>query len=165
MRSKVCADASLIVAMLVPERFSLAALNLWSEWMRDDAEIIAPTLLRYEVASAIYRKSLNGLISEEDARNTLGQFLEMDIVYLDPVSLPIRAFEIAEQFDRMHITLPWRNASNVIFGQPMRGCTTRPVRIFNTSVGSAPRFKLEICLSGKENNWFSIELDMTPIIG
>lgn len=99
-RSKVCVDASLVVAILVPERFTEASTNLWFVWMQEDAEIVAPTLLRYEVTSAIYRKSLRETISLEDARNTLGQFLEMDIVYHDPAPLPIRAFEIAEQFDR-----------------------------------------------------------------
>ena len=100
MRSMVCVDASLIVALLVPERFSVAALNLWSEWIQDDAEIVAPLLLRYEVTSAIYRKALRGQISKEDAREALQRFLEIDIVYSDPPSLPIRAFELAEQYDR-----------------------------------------------------------------
>jgi predicted nucleic acid-binding protein len=100
VRSRVCVDASLVVALLVPERITEASTNLWFVWMQDDAEIVAPTLLRYEVTSAIYRKSLQERIAKEDTRNTLGQFLEMDIVYRDPASLPIRAFEIAEQFDR-----------------------------------------------------------------
>jgi len=41
MRSKTCVDASLIAALLVPERFSQASLGLLEEWVRDDAHYLA----------------------------------------------------------------------------------------------------------------------------
>jgi predicted nucleic acid-binding protein len=100
MRSKICVDASLMVALFVPERFSKASLALWESWVRDDDQPIAPLLLRYEVSSAIYRKALRNLISVEDAREALGQFLALDIEYVDPAVLPLLATDLAAQFER-----------------------------------------------------------------
>jgi predicted nucleic acid-binding protein len=100
MRSKICVDASLIVALLIPERFSQASLSLLEEWVRDDDQLIAPILLRYEVTSAIYRKSFRVLISVEDARKALEQFLSLDIEYVDPPNLPLLAVDLAAQFHR-----------------------------------------------------------------
>ena len=100
MRSKICVDASLIVALFVPERFSQAALVLWEEWVKDDYQLIAPLLLRYEVTSAIYRKSLRSLISVDDSGKALEQFLSLDIEYVDPPNLPLLAVDLAAQFHR-----------------------------------------------------------------
>lgn len=100
MRSKICVDASLIVALFVPERFSQAALVLLEEWVRDDDQLIAPLLLRYEVTSAIYRKSFRVLISVDDARKALEQFLSLDIEYVDPPNLPLLVVDLAAQFHR-----------------------------------------------------------------
>ena len=100
LRSQICIDASLVVALFVPERFSQASLFLWEGWVRDDCQPIAPLLLRYEVASAIYRKALRNLISVEDARKSLQQFLSLDIEYVDPPDLPLLATDLAAQFER-----------------------------------------------------------------
>lgn len=100
MRSKICVDASLIVALFVPERFSQAALVLWEQWVKDDYQLIAPLLLRYEVTSAIYRKSLRSLISVDDSGKALEQFLLLDIEYVDPPNLPLLAVDLAAQFHR-----------------------------------------------------------------
>ena len=100
MTSPVCADASLIETLLIPERFSQAALELWREWMVDGWQVVEPMLLRYEVTSAIYRKGKTGLISVPDSREVLKRFLQLDIDFLDPLELPLRATELAEQFQR-----------------------------------------------------------------
>ena len=41
----VCMDASLAVAMLIPERYSARALALWQTWIEGDLRILAPALL------------------------------------------------------------------------------------------------------------------------
>ncbi len=100
MTSQVCVDASLVVAMFVPERFSQEALALWREWMVNDWQVVAPMLLRYEFTSAIFRKALSGLITGADSREALVHFLTLDIELTDPPSLPLRAVELAERFQR-----------------------------------------------------------------
>jgi predicted nucleic acid-binding protein len=96
----VCVDASLIVALLVPEGFSQAALSLWQDWIDKDEVIVAPGLLRYEVTSALYRKSFRGQITQQDSLLALEQFVRLDISYLDPLGQHRRAMELAQIFQR-----------------------------------------------------------------
>ena len=100
MRSQVCVDASLIVALFVPESLSQGALDLWEKWVLEGFHTVSPQLLRYEVTSALYRISLNGLISREDHHTALQHFLALDIEWIDPPGLSFRATELAEQFQR-----------------------------------------------------------------
>jgi len=99
-RSPVCIDASIVVALVTPEGQSEKALALWGEWMRAGVEIIAPTLLRCEVASALWRKVVRNVMGLEDARRCLQEALSLDIEFLDPPELPLRAFDLAARFRR-----------------------------------------------------------------
>jgi predicted nucleic acid-binding protein len=100
MSNRVCVDASFIVTLLVPERFSQAALSLWEEWIAEDASIVAPGLLRYEATSALYRKAFRDLLTWDDTSLALEQLLKLDIEWLDPAGLPKRASELAREFSR-----------------------------------------------------------------
>lgn len=98
--SPVCVDASIVVALVTPESQSEQALALWAVWMSRDVEVIAPHLLRYEVASALWRKAARGLMQIEDARQALSVALSLDITFLDPPELPLRAFDLADRLNR-----------------------------------------------------------------
>lgn len=100
MSGTICVDASFMVALLVPERFSPTALALWEEWIAADLDICAPALLRHEVTSAIYRKAWRSLISWDDALAVLAQFLHLDLEVQEPPNLAQRAFELAREFAR-----------------------------------------------------------------
>jgi len=99
-RSPVCIDANLVVGLVTTEAQSKRALALWAEWMRGNTRVIAPTLLRYEVTSALRRKALQGVLSAQDARRALEQALSLDIELLDPPTLSLRAFDLAARFNR-----------------------------------------------------------------
>ena len=100
MKSQICVDASLVVAMFMPERFSRAALALWKDWTLDEVQVAAPLLLRYEVVSAFSRKVLQGVISQEDCDEALQNFLALDIELGDRPVLSLRAVELAKKFNR-----------------------------------------------------------------
>jgi predicted nucleic acid-binding protein len=100
MKSQICIDASLIIALVIPERFSRLALSFWQKWTLDDSQIVAPSLLRYEVTSALYRKAYQKQVSSADSLAALEQFLALDIITSDPPGLPLRATELARQFNR-----------------------------------------------------------------
>ena len=99
-RSQVCVDANVVVALVTAERFSRMALALWQELTRIDSQPVAPSLLRYEVASALYRKVVRGAMDSEDGFQALREVLALDIRYLDPSDLSLRAFELAARFRR-----------------------------------------------------------------
>ncbi len=96
----VCVDASLVVALVTLESQSGRALSLWASWMDSDREVVAPYLLRYEVTSALWRKVVRGLMHAEDTRQALEAVLSLDIQFLDPPELPLRAFDLAARLNR-----------------------------------------------------------------
>jgi len=100
MTFPICVDASFIVALLVPEQFSQVALSFWEEWVQESHEVVAPSLLQFEVTSALYRKTLRGPLAWEDFHLVLQQFLDLDINWTDLPILCIRAAELAHLFQR-----------------------------------------------------------------
>lgn len=100
MSATACVDASAVVAMVLPERYTASAIALWEAWIEDDVDVVAPTLLGYEVPSAIYRNVLQGKITSRDGQTALKQFLALDIraVYLP--GLHRTASALAFQFKR-----------------------------------------------------------------
>ena len=61
--SLICVDAGLVIRLVaVPE--STAVQQLWDTWTQKGQQIIAPSLLFYEVTNALYRYQKNGLLSE-----------------------------------------------------------------------------------------------------
>jgi predicted nucleic acid-binding protein len=98
--SPVCVDASIVVALVTAEAQSERALALWTKWMREDVEVIAPALLRYEVTSALRRKVVRGAMSLPDARRALEGALSLGIELLDPPELSLHAFDLAARLGR-----------------------------------------------------------------
>jgi predicted nucleic acid-binding protein len=96
----VCVDASLIVALLMPERHTGQALTLWQAWIDDDLRILAPALLGYEVTSALYRKVLQGKIELKDGQAALEHFLALDVESIHLPELHVKASVLAGQFER-----------------------------------------------------------------
>jgi predicted nucleic acid-binding protein len=96
----ICVDASVVVALVAPESQSERALTLWTTWMSRETQVVAPGLLRYELASALWRKAVRGLMQMEDARRALEVALSLDITFLDPPELPLKAFDLASRLNR-----------------------------------------------------------------
>jgi len=100
MNKTVCVDASFVVALLAPERYTASAIALWEIWMQDDIEVLVPTLLNYEVTSALYRKAFTGKYAAEDAHAALQQFLKLDIESIYLPELNLTASALAKQYNR-----------------------------------------------------------------
>lgn len=100
MSRAVCIDASFIVALLTPERYTTSATARWKAWIKDDFRILAPSLLGYEVTSALYRKVLQEQIEPKDGKVALEQFLAMDIESIHLPELHAKAGNLAKQFNR-----------------------------------------------------------------
>ena len=99
-KSKVCVDANLVIALVTVEAFSSKVLALWREWTLADVQLAAPGLLRCEVASALHRKVIQGILDLEDARQALKKAMALDIQYRDSSDLSLQAFELAARFQR-----------------------------------------------------------------
>jgi len=100
MNDAVCVDASLIVSLLLPERHTEKASALWQGWIDDDMHVLAPSLLGYEVTSAINRRVFDRSIEPEDGQAALEQFLAMYIETIHAPELHTKATALARQFER-----------------------------------------------------------------
>ena len=100
LKSPVCVDANVVIALVTAEHFSRGALALWQEWLTKGYQPCAPLLLRYEVTSALHRKALASQMSREDAGQALAKALACDIRYLDPMEINVRAFDLAARLNR-----------------------------------------------------------------
>jgi len=129
MNRAVCVDASFIVAMLTPERYTTPATARWKAWIKDDFRILAPSLLGYEVTSALYRKVLQEQIEPKDGQAALEQFLAMDIESIHPPELHARPAILPSSSTAPILTTltisQWPNIYLVRCGQRTKGCTIR----------------------------------------
>lgn len=99
MNSTACVDASIVIKLVVEEPGSDLADALWARWIEQDVQIVAPTLLRYEITAVLRKKVYREQLSEELASTALAAALDLKgIEYIDTPALHVRALELASQF-------------------------------------------------------------------
>lgn len=96
----VCADASLVIKLVVEEIGSREARALWRSWQYEGRDIAAPPLLRYEVTSVLRKHVVRGLRTASESQQALSRALAFDIQYLELTNLHQRAFDLAERLNR-----------------------------------------------------------------
>ncbi|MGH3825387.1 MAG: type II toxin-antitoxin system VapC family toxin [Pseudonocardiaceae bacterium] len=89
-----CVDASLVVRLLGADS---AALSAWEGLVQSDGDLIAPSLLHYEVANALHQQQRSGLVSPELAARQLDRCLRLPIELHGDARLHSRALEIAHE--------------------------------------------------------------------
>jgi predicted nucleic acid-binding protein len=95
--SIICVDAGLVVrlfAVTPDERIR----ELWGRWQRDDQQLAAPTLLRYEVTNALYRYQRAGMVSGGATKEALNSAFALPIRFYSDVDLHESAMAIAGRF-------------------------------------------------------------------
>lgn len=109
---QVALDASFLLKIFLPEDKSEEAEILWKAWVGDHVEIMAPTLIMFEVSSVIRNKVFRGHLTAEEGEeitNLLKQ-LDLSLIYTDEL-LDI-AWEIGmilntpNLYDCFYIALP-----------------------------------------------------------
>ena len=138
-RLLVCVDAGIIISLVTSEVQSQKALDLWTKWMREDVQVVAPSLLNYEVTSALHRKVLRGILSYEDARRSLETVLSLDIEFFDHPELSLRAYDIASRYN-----LSTAYDAFYLASAEMLGCEfwTSDERLYNTIKGDFHNLRL-----------------------
>ncbi len=91
---KVCCDANLVVRA-VTGASSASVAPLWRRWRDEAYQIVAPTLLRYEIANALHRLRRTGELSAADCVDALRAALAFPIELHAEDDLHIRAVELA----------------------------------------------------------------------
>lgn len=78
-------DASFLLKLFLPEDKSDRAEELWKAWIGDHVEILAPTLVTFEVSSVIRNKVFRGILSEREGGEIISLLRQLDIsfIYVD----------------------------------------------------------------------------------
>jgi predicted nucleic acid-binding protein len=81
----VALDASFLLKIFLPEDKSGEAESLWKNWVEDHVEIIAPTLIMFEVSSVIRNKVHRGTLTEKEGEEItkLLKQLEISLIYTE----------------------------------------------------------------------------------
>lgn len=88
-----CLDASVVVRRFSPDHPGVR--DLWSEFIRTNARLVAPRLLRYEVTNAFHQMSRAGVITQATAQRHLAHALSLPIEIHDDADLHLDAARIA----------------------------------------------------------------------
>ena len=95
--SSVCVDASLVVR-LVTEPRNRELQSVWRRWSDDELEPVAPTLIYFEVANAVYRLEKHGLIKAASANAALEAALALPVTLVSDHALHHQAIRLASRF-------------------------------------------------------------------
>jgi predicted nucleic acid-binding protein len=97
----ICVDASLMTKLVIAEPDSQFAAALWEAWLSGGFRIYAPTLLPFEVASAIRKQVKRGTISDKSGEKALAELMKLlpAVEMVDAESYLAKAWDIAKSQD------------------------------------------------------------------
>lgn len=96
----ICVDASLVMKWLVPEDGSEEALRLYRSWIKKDASLVAPSLLDYEIGTALRQKVVRGLLRSDDLFPILEYYKRLNILLLHLIDLVSQAVSAAAALEQ-----------------------------------------------------------------
>lgn len=99
-KSWVCADAGILVKLVISESDSDMADALWESWQEQDVEVIAPGLLPFELTSVLRKKVHRGLLSPEEGERAFTTVHQLPVRICAPAGLHRRAWELASRFNQ-----------------------------------------------------------------
>jgi len=93
----ICVDASVVVKLLVREAESEHAVALIRIARDRGDRLVAPSLMRYEVASSLWQKTRRGLLERDDAQTAFDRIAVYPIQFLISGELVHRAWRLAQR--------------------------------------------------------------------
>lgn len=93
----ICIDASFIVRFLTSSSTESIYQQYWSQWQTEWYNIVAPTLIIYEVCNAFHRASVAGQNTQEEAEQFLERALNLRPRFKGDAELHRQALKIAQR--------------------------------------------------------------------
>ena len=94
----VCIDASVVLRyVLLPDDAPIK--KAWQSWVSNETNLVAPSLLFYEVTNGLYQQEKNKYLSPETIWKSLEFSLDLPITLVNEKNLHLRAREIAIQYN------------------------------------------------------------------
>ena len=109
---RIAIDASFLLKLFLPEKGSDQAEELWKGWIRESVEIVAPTLIVFEVSSVLRNKVYRSILDEEEAAETVRLLKELDLSLIYTGEILEIAWEIGSKlrtaalYDCFYLALP-----------------------------------------------------------
>jgi predicted nucleic acid-binding protein len=95
----ICVDANFVVKLINSSSETSPYLKLWDNWEQNQTQIIAPTLLCYEVTNVFHRMQLAKQLLNTEAQESLNNALNLPIQFYGDWQLHQQAWNIAQQFN------------------------------------------------------------------
>ena len=96
----VCIDANIVINALVPGPFSNRAIDLVDQWGRRQITLLAPSLLAFEVTSALRRMVYQKVLFPEHGDAAFAAFRHMAIRFSTRSEIFRQAWQLAKELDR-----------------------------------------------------------------
>lgn len=135
MSGEVVVDASVAVKWVVTEPLTREARDLLAGWLQTDVARLAPCWFACEVANVLYRRTVQGLLTLDDAGDALDDILAFVSLQTERAPLARRALAIAQLTAR-----PTTYDAQYAALAEAEGCElwTADERFYNTARGSFP---------------------------
>ncbi|MCY7391412.1 MAG: type II toxin-antitoxin system VapC family toxin [Leptolyngbyaceae cyanobacterium CAN_BIN12] len=95
----ICVDASFIIRLVTQPSGTSTYLSLWEQWLANDAEIIAPSLLYYEVSNGLYKYVVANMTTLEESTQFLQAALTLPITLYHDASLYQKGHSLADELN------------------------------------------------------------------
>lgn len=95
----ICVDASFIIRLVTQPSGTSTYLSLWEQWLANDAEIIAPSLLYYEVSNGLYKYVVANMTTLEESTQFLQAALTLPITLYQDASLYQKGHSLADELN------------------------------------------------------------------
>jgi predicted nucleic acid-binding protein len=81
---KIVVDANTVVALAIPLPYSAQAARRMTTWQRMEAELFAPTLVEYEMVTALRKAVVMKMITADEAGDAVKSLMALDIQTVVP---------------------------------------------------------------------------------
>ena len=95
--TKICVDANIVVRLVAPDP-DRDVFNLWRAWRKEGTELVAPSLIRFEVTNTFHRMRLAGNVDDDLADTLLSLALDLPITLFGDAWLHQDALALAGKF-------------------------------------------------------------------
>ena len=99
MNSPICIDASIIIRLLVGGEGAEQVATLWQEWKTSDHQLVAPSLMPYEVANVLHQHVRHGSLQPVEADEALHIALSLNIQLYRETALHTQAVRLARELE------------------------------------------------------------------
>jgi predicted nucleic acid-binding protein len=98
---RIVLDANVVAALIIPLPYSDQAAHWMMDWQETETELLAPTLLEYEMVTVLHKAIVADMITADEAADAIKSLLTLNIETIPPTrSLHDSALQWSEQLNQ-----------------------------------------------------------------